>query len=99
LRGRLIFSSAVAFMLCTGCSEPNYRNDVTTNGQGQVEVHRMPKDSQPQMAAPAPQQAVTPAPAAPSGQTIDQQIADLESQVRALNARIDRLKLQKQATP
>jgi len=31
-------------LIANGCQEPNYRTEVTGNGQGGVDIHRVPKD-------------------------------------------------------
>ena len=71
-------------VLAIGCHEPDYTNEVVGNGQGGVEIRRIPKDS--------------PTSDANSlDATIDQRIDTLEEKVRQMNAEIARLKRMKAA--
>jgi hypothetical protein len=83
-----------------GCSEPNYRNEVAANAQGGVEVHRVPKDvapASPAVAADAPKPTAVRA-TNTNGQSIDEQIAHVQSQINQLNAELTKLQLQKAAS-
>lgn len=40
----VILLPALLLFLVMGCREPDYRTEVTGNGEGGVEVHRVPKD-------------------------------------------------------
>lgn len=95
-----------------GCQEPGYRNEVTAGPQGQVEVHRVPKDAPPANGAPAMNDAARtvgpPASAAsPTASqlvddktlTVDQRIAALQRQVKELQDQIEQLERQKQQQP
>lgn len=44
--GRAITRTLIPMLLLTilGCQDPGYRTEVTGNGQGGVEIHRVPKD-------------------------------------------------------
>ena len=73
-RLRLIVALAA---LASGCQEPGYRTEVTGNGQGGVQIQRVPADAQP---------------AAPVKPTLAQsRIAALESQVRQQQQYIEAL--------
>jgi hypothetical protein len=81
-----------------GCVEPNYRNEVTSDGQAHVKVEHVAKD-------PVPVRAVSAAPTTSDGATsvvpqtgtVDQRIDALEEQSRRLNEEITKLKLQRAA--
>jgi hypothetical protein len=90
LRGLAAPILIACFGLSGGCVEPNYRADVRPTGQGGVEVYRIPKDDP----VPAPAPAVTQTP-----QAVDDRIEELEKQVRAQNAEIQKLKQEKAAAP
>ena len=45
---------ALLLLIAVGCQEPNYRTEVTGNGEGGVEIHRVPKDPSETAATPAP---------------------------------------------
>ncbi|HET6247513.1 MAG TPA: hypothetical protein VFE47_07450 [Tepidisphaeraceae bacterium] len=89
----LIFAAAACALFAFGCQEPNYRNEVSTNAQGAVEVHRVAKDAPPHEPAANPTARTDP--------TTEQRLAALEAQVLELRAEVSRLnsgKLQKPAT-
>jgi hypothetical protein len=54
--GKIFYSLAAVMILLivAGCHEPDYRTDVTGNGEGGVEIHRVPKDPSETVAQPAP---------------------------------------------
>jgi hypothetical protein len=96
----VILASAIA-LGCPGCHEPDYRNEVVSDAQGRVQVHRVAKDAAdsaaPDSAAHAPVRTSGAAPAVSPGESIDRRIETLQSQVDRLNEEITKLKLQKAA--
>lgn len=91
----MILVSCLALGFATGCHEPNYRNEVTTDSEGHVEVHHVPKDVSSSPPSDAPGSA--PSAAIPSpGDPLDKRIEALEAQARQLNEEIAKLKLQKE---
>ena len=92
---RLIAVSSLA-VGCFGCHEPNYRAEVTSNGQGSMELHRVPKDPA-ETSTPVPSHASGARPVAAPGASIDRRIEELEAQVTRLNEEITKLKLEKAA--
>jgi hypothetical protein len=92
---RALLPCCMALVGCAGCVEPNYRNEVSTNSQGAVEVHRVEKDelaTPPAHPAPDSPQST---PALTTTGSIDDRIAALQAQIDKLDAEITRLKLQK----
>jgi hypothetical protein len=85
-------SAILLSLATTGCYEPpNYRYQVTSSGQGNVQVSTVPKD--PTAEQPTPTAAV-------SAQVEQQQRIDaLEAQVRALSAENAQLKHQPTTAP
>ena len=65
-----------------GCTEPNYRTEVTSRGQGEVEVHHVPKDAPPSSLAEA----------SPTDPTRQQRIERLEARKRQIDAELQTLK-------
>jgi hypothetical protein len=51
---------ALLFLIAAGCQEPNYRTEVTGNGEGGVEIHRVPKDPSETAVQPAPEMGKSP---------------------------------------
>jgi hypothetical protein len=93
-------------MMLSACYEPPYRYDIRGNGEGGVDIQKVPKEHPP---APAPPESVaTPPPPAPPAvvvpqppPTADQQqrINELESRVRDLSAENEKLKRQSTTAP
>ena len=67
--------------LSAGCQEPRYRTEVTGNGEGGVEIHRVPADPQP--TAPA-----VPAPARSRIDALEAQVRQQQQYIEALQRRI-----------
>lgn len=59
-------------LIASGCQEPNYRTEVTGNGQGGVDIHRVPKDPSETTAQPTPE---------PSKSSLEQRVEVLEATV------------------
>jgi hypothetical protein len=68
----LLLAPALAFLVATGCQEPNDRTEVTGNGEGGVEIRHVPKD--PSETAPQPARAATRSP-------LEQRVEVLEATV------------------
>ena len=62
----------VPIFIAGGCQEPNYRTEVTGNGQGGVDIHRVPKDPSETTAQPTPE---------PSKSSLEQRVEVLEATV------------------
>ena len=72
--GALLLVTFFCVIIGGGCREPDYRTEVTGNGEGGVEIHRVPKDPS-EMSA----QQQTPPPATKS--PLEQRVEVLEATV------------------
>jgi hypothetical protein len=68
----LLAVPVILLLLGVGCQEPNYRTEVTGNGEGGVDIHRVPKDPSETTAQPTPE---------PSKSSLEQRVEVLEATV------------------
>jgi hypothetical protein len=87
-------SAAIALSLLTACYEPPYRYDIRGNGQGGIDMQKVPKDPAPAPAPAPPPQAPSPAPSRDQ-----QRIDELQQRVEQLSAENQKLKQQQQMSP
>jgi hypothetical protein len=87
-----------AVMICcelamlSACYEPPYRYDIRGNGQGGIDIQKVPKEN------PAPPAPAAPPPAPSPAVDQQQRINELESRVRDLSAENEKLKRQMPTT-
>ena len=82
-------------LAATSCQEPSYRTEVTPNGEGGVEVHRLP------LSAPSDgaMKLSTGGNAARTNASVAEHIRALEAQRAAIDQQIAKLKSQLRQTP
>jgi hypothetical protein len=80
-RRELLRLGIVLAALAAGCQEPGYRTEVVGNGQGGVEIQRVPADAKP--AAPP-----RPAPAQSRVDALESQVGRQQQYIDALQRRI-----------
>lgn len=94
LRSMTVLMPCAIALWAVGCAEPDYRMEVTGNGQGGVETRRVAKDPVP---APQPDATARALPPVRKDLPIERQIEQLEEQKRQIDLQITRLKLQAEA--